>query len=398
MTQQLPSPGTTVSTLVRAVRRRWRLVAVAVVVGFALGLLFSVTAGRAYTASATVTINPITSALFATGPLAQQVNTATEAEVMSSGEVRTRAAATLADGTTAADLDHMTTVSIPGNSLALTVTADGRTPQQAADIANAMVDSYLAYRKDLADQQVKTYLERVDARLAELEKKAGPGNANAGVAEEIAQLRRDQSEALTTVVNPGSVIQRATPSTNPSTLRMLSAGIAGGALGLLVGLGLLLALHRREGLVLDIEDVDPLYDREVAAKEIIKLPRGTAQSDDWSGARDQILAVRVAIDRVADRPGPIVVLGCPEVQPFATQLLSLARVDSDAIRDREVENLVGAMRGRSSLAAAGAGVLVVAALSGHTRLRDLKQQTVDVVGIAPSGIPLVSVLADDQVE
>jgi len=385
-------PGITVSAISRAARRRWSFVVAATLLGLALGLLITGITSRSYTALSTLTINPITSTLFATGPLAQQVNTATEAEVMSSGEVRTLAAAKLADGTTAADLKNLISVSIPGNSLALSVQGQGATAEQSAKVADAMADSYLAYRRAQAEQQVKSFLDRVDARIKALEKQLANKSDDTGISAEIASLRRDQSVALTLVINPGTVIQRATAPSGPSWPRLLTLGAAGAALGFLIGLAITMTLYRREGLVFDVADLDPIVPKDIALSERFALQRGAVAAKDWSDVDDQALALRVGIERATRSDGPIVIIGPSEVAPLAAQL----QRSFAGLPQREVKNLAGAPRGQTSLAVAGAAVLVVAAIGGVTKFKDM-QPVGDVIELAPQSVPVVTVMASDGV-
>ncbi len=397
----LTPPGTSVQTVVTAARQRWTWVVGATLIGLALGLVTGGLLARSYSASSTVTINPITSTLFATGPLAQQVNTATEAEVMASGQVRALAAETLADGTTPQELGRALTVSIPTESLALTATTTASSGDESARRADAVTDAYLAYRRAQADAQVKIFLGKVDERIAQLEKALAnrPGNA-ASISAELTSLRRDQSEALTLVVNPGSVIERATPPAGPSWPRLITLAAAGAAAGFLVGLGLVVWRVRREGVIDAVEEMtvaDP--GREPALAETVELP---IPADDFAAGNwnhevdDEILALRVAIARLDTGQAPIVVLGPPEASPLALGLdRALDRIPSaGTMPQAKVIDQTASSKGVASVAAAQAGVLVLVAVRGTTSRSELSRLASHALGVTQRSTPVVNILLD----
>lgn len=392
-----PLPGASVAGLGAALRRRWTWVVGATLIGLAIGLVAGGLIARTYSSSATVTINPITSTLFAVGPLSQQVNTATEAEVMASGQVRALASERLADGTTPQQLGQALTVSIPTESLALTATTTGADGPEAARRADAVADAYLAFRRAQAESQAKVFLDKVDDRIAQLEKtlKSKPANS-ASLSAELTSLRRDQSEALTLVVNPGSVIERAVVPPGPSVPRLITLAAAGAAFGFLVGVGLVWWRMRREGLIETVEEIATVHPaREAAIREAISLPAGVLADGPWSdGARQDVLALRVALARMG--PDPIVVLGPAEAAAFARQLAAAtAELPADGNFSRAaVSDHTGAERGTAAVAAAQAGVVVVTAVRGSTSRDDLSDAVSQALGVTATSTSLVDVLID----
>lgn len=287
-------PGVSIHTLTAEFRRRWWLPVGLALIGICLSLLFSFTLGRSFQSSATVTINPITSTLFATGPVAQQVDTATEATVMSSSQVLQGAAAKLNDGTTEDTLRDVVTVSVPGNSLALRVTADGDTAEQGAARANAVAESYLEYRQGQAQAQIDSFIRKVDSRIAALEKTAA-GKASAGVTEELVALRRSQSEAVTLVINPGNIVSPATPAKWAAWPRLVFQAAIGALLGFLVGLAYLAYRANRRPMVTQLSDLLAASgDRPAAlAQELTLDPGGDpAYQRELTGAyADEVIEV-----------------------------------------------------------------------------------------------------------
>ncbi len=394
-----PLPGASVSGLAQALRRRWTWVVGATLIGLAVGMIAGGLIARSYSSSATVTINPITSTLFAVGPLSQQVNTATEAEVMASGQVRALASERLADGTTPQELGQSLTVSIPTESLALTATTTGPNGQEAARRADAIADAYLAFRRAQAEAQAKVFLDKVDERIRQVEKAlaAKPANA-ASLSAELTSLRRDQSEALTLVVNPGSVIERAVAPPGPSVPRLITLAAAGAAVGFLIGVGLVWWRMRREGVLdsaAEISAVHPARDPEIS--ERISVPAEALAGGVWpTDAQQDILALRVALARIAPDSGPVVVLGPADASSFARQLAAAtSHLPGDgSLPLATVVDHTGSGRGAAAVAAAQAGVIVVAAVRGRTGRDELGAAVSQALGVTAASCPLVDVLLD----
>ncbi len=394
-------PGTTVAHLNNAVRRQWTWVVGFTLIGLALGLLAAGLLSRSYSASSTLTINPITSSLFATGPLAQQVNTATEAQVMASGEVRALAAEKLADGTTPEVLNRALTVSIPTESLALTATTTAPTAEESVRRADAMGDAYLAYRRAQAEAQIRVFLKRVDDRIAELEKALANKPANAAsLSAELTSLRRDQSEALTLVVNPGSVIQRASLPGGASWPRLLTLAAAGAAFGFLVGVGVVVWRDRRQGILNDLEEmtlVAPQHPPQLSEALPLSMTYQEFVEGQWDeDGRDEVLALRVAVSRLSNDEQPVVVIGPAAVASLAHALdAAVAQVPQRPELGRStVLDATGAPKGAASVAAAQAGVLVIAAVQGRTSKREIAQLAAPALGVTQASTPVVHVLVE----
>lgn len=385
-TRTTVTPGVTGRALMRALLTGWITVLVCSLVGLGLGLAYAFLSSRAYSSSATVTINPITSTLFATGPLAQQVNTATEAEVMESGEVLTSAAAALGDGTTPSSLKNALTISSPPDSLVISVAVTADSADQSAAQANAIADSYLEFRRSQAEDQIKAFSAKVDARIKDLSKSNAPG-----VDTEIAELRRSQSEAVTLVVNPGTVIQRALPPTRPSWPRLLTVAAVGGVLGFLAGMGLVVWRMRRRDAVLDPEDISvALGGRDFLITETIRRP-DTAGAGWLGQSSDDLLALYVALDRVADE-GPLVILGPPELRGVGSGIAQSAM--RTGASPRQVIDLCGKERGEASIPTASAGAVIVMAVLDRTRRSDIADSSGFALRVVPETIPMAAVLVD----
>ena len=365
-------------------RRIWFIVG-CTVAGIVVALLLGFVLPPTYSASATVTINPITSSLFANGPLAQQVNTDTEREVMESSEVRTKAAEALGDGTTPGDLSQAMTVSIPGDSLALTVTTTGDSPEQAAGRANAIADGYLAFRVEEADSHIGTYLNKVDARIKELR-----GSDSA----ELAELLRAQSEALTLVINPGTVIQRATPGSATRTPGMKVYGAAGAAIGLLVGLGIVLWGRYRDQVVYSEADLveaamphafHTIERTEVAEEPDEELPAVLVDNPQLLALALRIVEQLREHDSLDQRSvADVLVVGEQGMGWFAEALQSTFERMSAPVH---VKDFAGRTLSDTTVAASEADAIVTVAVADETSNEFVKSRTATYAAVKRAETP-----------
>ncbi len=142
------------------IRRRWRLIAVFIVIGVLAGAAYSLALAPTYTANAQVVVEPVTQ-----GPLnqpaqtASQVNMSTEQAIAQSGPVIEQAAATL-------KVPASTLESAATSNLSVTVPASTLTTSNVLQVgwkassrlaaqrgADAFASAYLSYRHhELAGQ------------------------------------------------------------------------------------------------------------------------------------------------------------------------------------------------------------------------------------------------------
>ncbi len=216
----------------RRLVRRWRLI-VAVTVVFAIaGAVYSFLQEEQYTASATLTVSPITTNPFNAGAVNQQINITTEREILSSREVARMAADSLGQDVTPAELLAGSEVSAPSGSQVLEVTATADRPEDAADYANALAEAYLEFRAEGAAEVALGFIDDLDRRIAGLEQADALDPAGRA---ELSSLR-DQRASLSLVAeNPGRIIGEAAPPSSPSSPGFTSWILIGTALGLLVG-------------------------------------------------------------------------------------------------------------------------------------------------------------------
>ena len=225
----------------RALTRRW----------YIIGLCFLAAAGSAYGLSqlqeprygSTATLlfrdpgfaNTLFGGVTLTGDRPERT-AATNIALINSREVTRRAARRLG-----LSPDEMPAISVSSSASAdiATVTAEGRTAKLAADTANAVVEEFVAFRREADQKKVAEARRGLEQQLLRL-----PENTDRyrGVEDQIKSLQT--LEFLLT--GNSEVVTRAEPEARRVAPRPKRAALLGGVLGLLIGLALAMLLERRD--------------------------------------------------------------------------------------------------------------------------------------------------------
>lgn len=216
--------------LAARIRRRWRLVAAALVLTTAASGAAGLLAHKQYSATSAVTVSPIRLGSSYSGN--QDVNISTEKAVIGSRQVAELAVAELKNGMSPDALVGATSVAAPSQSTVLQVTVTASSPKAAADEANALADAYLVLR-------ARTALDAAGASIDALKQRIAATNPKS--TSTLADLRAQ----LTTLQNAGigtaHIIGRASVPTQPSSLGLPTYLVGGLFGGLLLGVVLALA-------------------------------------------------------------------------------------------------------------------------------------------------------------
>lgn len=261
-----PTTSTSVSLGEVADRILYRRgVVVAAVVLFALvAVVFGSSRPVTYEATAVLTVAPLSTDPF--DDPASRVNIATEREVVRSTAVARRVSDRILGQPSPIALVRDVRVTAPNNSQVMEVTVSASNPVAAAERANAFAAAYLEVRRadadEVADRFITSLEERADVLRAQLED-ADDGSAEAiTLQQQLSVLSDRQAQLETVALNPGRVISKAEPPTEPSspgTVVYLAAGVL---LGGLVGIALALALDRADRTVHDPRRLMTLLDQE----------------------------------------------------------------------------------------------------------------------------------------
>jgi capsular polysaccharide biosynthesis protein len=211
------------------VARRWLTVLAVTAAVAGLAVLAAGAVPKEYTATASLTVSPLTTNPFSAVPVTQQINIVTERSILASTEVARLAADKLGrNGLPAEALLEQTDVAAPTGSQVLTVSVELPDPVEAAAHANAMAQAYLAFRAEGASEVAAGYIAALDERIAELN---ALGTLTDGERLQLADLQEQRGNLLLVANSPGRIIGFATPPTQASSMGLasfLAAGLAGG--------------------------------------------------------------------------------------------------------------------------------------------------------------------------
>ena len=232
--------GMELSDLWMVIMRRWKLVFVTIIICGILGAVAGTMAPVRYSATASLTVAPLTTSPFAASA-PQQVNIVTEREVMGSREVAEGAVEMLND----IDIEELmanTSVAAPTGSQVLKVTVRDTSPDKAAAQANALSEAYLSFRSEGADRIAAGQIDLLNQQVAELTSR---DTLTPAEREELSSLH-EQLTALGLVGQvPGRVISPASPSKDAVSAAVAVYVVAGVMAGVLLGCGIVLG---REGI------------------------------------------------------------------------------------------------------------------------------------------------------
>ena len=309
-----------------ALRRRWRIITAAALLGLLAGFGAASTMSVSYSSEASLYLNPV-----AGNPYQPDIGTArsdqlvalqTEGTLIATPEVaalaRTLSPVTLSDAA-----DRQVSVSAPSNSQVIRVTFTAGRPDVAKAGAQAFADAYLEYRRQRAEQanlakagQLQEQLDATNTVIGETATAlaATPeGSSDELVLQDqlrvyssqLAQLRLQLTEVLSAVPSTGRVINPA-PAAKPSGLPPWVIGVAGMCAGLGVALLYVLAREHGDDRVHDAQELSGLG----AGHPLATVPAGPVALDlDKGSPEGYRLLLTILTGRDAKRTPVVCVLG-----------------------------------------------------------------------------------------
>jgi polysaccharide biosynthesis transport protein len=240
MSNAATAGGGDLRALLAMLRRRAWVIALAVVVGVAAALAFSSTQDKTYKSTAKLLFQPTLIDYAVSGVTLQNPNqdqqrlADTNLGLLSLDAVRQRAAARLGGDYTAKKIKKDVKVEADGQSDIVSITASAPTAERAARVANAVGVAFVTYQRTKQRSQVVSAVKTVRASLKQ---KGLPTATRTALRQSLERLN-----LLAAVQNGGvSVVQQAEPPTSAASPKPVLNAVLGGALGLLIGLGLALA-------------------------------------------------------------------------------------------------------------------------------------------------------------
>ncbi|POM27133.1 Tyrosine-protein kinase YwqD [Actinomadura rubteroloni] len=260
-------------------RRRWRLILIAAAVGLAAAFALVLVSPKTYTSQASVQVTA-TGAEDTAAATSKNgtTNLDTEAQIVKSTEVATRAQQILKSAANPRALAARVTITVPPNSTILNIAFDGPSPTAARDGAHAFAQAYLDNRAATASDKLGNDVKTATDRITKLAEKLQNVNAlirstTRGTASHTNALNQQrlitgeiqalnqrlaQANIKASNITPGSIITGAsTPDTasNPNPRLYLPAGLMA---GLLIGLVLAVVRDRTDKHIRRPQDIERL--------------------------------------------------------------------------------------------------------------------------------------------
>jgi uncharacterized protein involved in exopolysaccharide biosynthesis/Mrp family chromosome partitioning ATPase len=244
-------------------RRHWWIALVATSAGLGGGAALTHALPKVYESSTAVLVQALDQDTNASGGRTKgAVNLDTEAQLVGSGAVATKAAALLRTPRSPIDLAKDVSVEVPANTTVLVINFKGGTPQESQSGSHAFAEAYLRNRQETAqdglNQQIKTLnvkvkqltttLTGINARLSRAAK-GSPDESNLlslrnNSQNQLNSLTGKLNELTTTTVGAGSIISDARLPDTPTSPNPMINLATGGMVGLLIGLLLAFARER----------------------------------------------------------------------------------------------------------------------------------------------------------
>jgi succinoglycan biosynthesis transport protein ExoP len=323
-------------------RRRWAWLVFGLLIGLGAGWLANTSLSPTYVSQANVLVEPtgVSSTTVANGRTSGEINLDTEAQLVKSAEVATKAQAELGSTTPLTELVDQVTITVPPNSQILSIAFEADSATAAQRGAQAFAQAYLDSRAELAAADVTT-------RTAELEKQIKSASAALGdVLDQLASLALDNPErvfaesrrsqlsdriaSLTQQVQdlstlddrPGRIIDPAVlpdSRSGPGTVMIYASSLM---LGLLLGLGLMLLRERADRRLHTPHEAA----RDTGLRVLGVVPPTTAWGANRREERKAYERLRNAVVSTAGRERVLLVTGADRQASVVTVAANLAGV------------------------------------------------------------------------
>ncbi|GAB1689435.1 hypothetical protein KRM28CT15_12380 [Krasilnikovia sp. M28-CT-15] len=255
-------------------RRHWWVVLAATGLGIGAGAGVTAVLPKVYESSTSVLVQSVDQDTNAQGGRTKAtINLDTEAQLVGSGAVATRAAELLRTSQSPVDLARSVSVEVPANTTVLVIQYKADTPKGAQAGSHAFAEAYLRNRQETAqsslNEQIKslaTKIKQLNENISTLNSRLAASQAGSSLRGNLESLRSNTqnqlnnlsarlNELTTTTVGAGSIISDAREPDEPSSPnRMLTVG-TGAMIGLLLGLALAFLRERVDGRLRTAADV-----------------------------------------------------------------------------------------------------------------------------------------------
>jgi succinoglycan biosynthesis transport protein ExoP len=301
-------PAQQASRYLKALRRRWWMVAVLTATAVGAALAVSLTSQKEYDATAKVLLSnsePVNT-IFLTQPVRAQdserdVNT--DVALVRLDAVARRVQRRLGLPLSTSQLLDEVRASTAGITNVISITARDLVPARAQAIANAFAAAYVAFRRDNAQAQYEEAAARAARQLAAMT----PEQRNSSRGKALANSLQDLQTASKLVTGGVQIAERATLPTHSATPRTKLVFVVALLLGLFVGALGAIALEFTDRRLRDEADVEEFLGLPILAK-VPAMRRWRGPDDDGSAQQEAYATVAVNLRLRDPDSGPQTVM------------------------------------------------------------------------------------------
>lgn len=251
-------------------RRRWRLIAVCLLLAVVASLALSLSQTKMYQGTTSLLLQPQQATGDTSGAVMEPEEVSTQADVIASVQVARRVANELELDEDPQDLLRDVSVTVVDDKRVVEISALESQPKLAADVANAFARQYVDYIAERATDASTALQDSLNDALSDVERRlenvqddmetaSGDELENLQSREDDLVFQQNQLEtqlssmaaSQATPLPGGEILRRAEPPGSPAEPQPIRAGLLGGVIGLLIGVGLAYVRDRLDDAVRD---------------------------------------------------------------------------------------------------------------------------------------------------
>lgn len=273
---ELQPDGLDLSRFLQILRRRILFLIAVVVLTCGVAYAIAATQPKQYTATASLLLTDpaVDQALVGDGGSAQsadpQRQAQTNLDVALLQSIAARTANRLGNGTTAEAVSSRVRVDGNPDSNVLSVDGTAKTPEEAAATANGFADEYIAFTRDAAIAKIRRAQALLQRQIADLRRRGD----RPALRRSLRQRADDLGVRASLQTGNGQILQSAAPPDSPSSPKPRRNLLIGGFAGLLLGVGVALAMEQLDRRLRRAEDLEECFELPLLGR----VPRSKAIS------------------------------------------------------------------------------------------------------------------------
>lgn len=274
---ETPTPSVSLPAVLAVLRRHRLLIVLTVLLAVSISLIISATTDPAYKADSVISFNDQSNDLQVLGtPAAPNFEpakqAAAQAERITRADVTDRVRRRLGESKSTGDLQDSISTEVQADSNLITITAEGSSGGDAAELANAFA---AAVRDDTTQGTRSRYRAAAEGAQRRADRLKGVKNA---ARRAVFEDQASRLQALATLSKPVDIVRAAQPPADPSSPRPVRNALLAAVIGLILGIGIAFLRHVLDVRLRDPDDVEDAVDLPVVGllrtKALGQVPLG----------------------------------------------------------------------------------------------------------------------------